>query len=200
MKTIFLDIETTGLDVFKEKVTLIQILEDNKIRLIQNLTPEKISEIKILLENNLVVIHNAKFDAKFLKHHFNIEINNIFDTYITELLLSGGSKARTKGAVTLESVAYQYTGIHLKKDKDVRTSFTEQELSPEQIEYAAFDVAVLPEIHAKQLKEIERLNLWNTFNTEMKCIPAVIWLELSGLPIDTEKIAQLKISTEAQIL
>lgn len=200
MKEIFLDIETTGLNVFTDKVTLIQILQDNKIRLIQNLTPEKIKEIKTLVESNLVIIHNAKFDLKFLKYHYGIECLNIFDTHIAELVISGGSKARTKGTTTLEAVANKYCGIQLKKDLDVRTSFTNRELSPEQIEYAAMDVAVLPEIYAKQQKELIASNLLKTFEIEMKCIPAVIWIELSGLPIDLNKLAQLKISTEAKIL
>ena len=36
MKPIYLDIETSGLDVFKEKITLIQILEDNKKHISRN--------------------------------------------------------------------------------------------------------------------------------------------------------------------
>ncbi len=200
MKPAFIDTETTGLEVFKDKITLVQILQEKNIRLIQNLTPEKISEIKNLLENSLVVGHNLKFDLKFLKYHYGIECPNIFDTYIAELVLSGGSKARTKGAVTLEALANKYCNIQLKKDQDVRTSFTHQELSPAQIEYAAMDVAVLPEIYARQQKELEALNLLTTFNIEIRCIPAVIWLELSGLPIDLNKLAQLKVSTEAKIL
>ena len=196
---IYLDIETTGLNVFQDKITLIQILQGNKIRLIQNFTSEKILEIKKLIEENLVVIHNAKFDLKFLKYYFNIESQNIFDTYLTELIISGGSKARIKGAVTLEAVALKYTGIQLKKDQEIRTSFTQKDLTPAQIEYASMDVAVLPEIYEKQQKELERLNLINTFNIEMRCVPAVIWLELSGLPIDLDRLNQLKISTTVKI-
>ncbi len=199
MKPIYIDTETTGFDPYINKITLIQILQNDKIHLIQKLIPEKILEIKNILENNIIVGHNLKFDLKFLKHQYGIECLNIFDTYIAELVLSGGSKARTKGAATLEAVALKYTGIQLKKDQEVRTSFTNKTLTPEQIEYAAMDVAVLPEIYTKQQKELERLNLLNTFQIEMKCLPAVIWLELSGLPIDLEKLAQLKISTQIKI-
>ncbi len=200
MNEIYFDIETTGLDVFTDKVTLIQILQGDKIQLIKNITPEKISEIKTLLESNLVVGHNLKFDLKFMKHHFGIECSNIFDTYIAELVLSGGLKARTKGAVTLKALAQQYIGIEMIKDQEIRTSFNDQELSNEQIQYAAMDVAVLPEIYTKQKKMLEVTNLNTTFNIEIKCIPAVIWLELSGLPIDLEKLNKLKIETEAKIL
>lgn len=200
MNEIYFDIETTGLDVFTEKVTLIQILQNDKIRLIKNITPEKISEIKTLLESNLVVGQNLKFDLKFMKHHFGIECPNIFDTYIAELVLSGGLKARSKGTVSLKALAQQYIGIEMIKDKELRTSFNDQELSNEQIQYAAMDVAVLPEIYTKQKKMLEAMNLNTTFNIEIKCIPAVIWLELSGLPIDLKKLNKLRIETEAKLL
>src|SRR3989304_6634546 len=107
MNTIYMDTETTGFDPLINKISLIQIKQGRKIGLIKNFTPEKIKEVKAVLENNLVVGHNLKFDLKFLKHHFNIEPTNLFDTYIAEILISGGQKARQKGTATLEAVAKQ---------------------------------------------------------------------------------------------
>ena len=80
MKTIFFDSETTGLDAFKDKITLMSILDGNKTRLIERFDTAKIAELKELLENNLVVGHNLKFDLKFLKQQFNIEPTNLVDT------------------------------------------------------------------------------------------------------------------------
>lgn len=191
MKTIYFDSETTGLEPFTGKVTLIQTYYDEKIRF-NKPKPENITRLKNLLETNLVVGHNLKFDLKFLKHHFNIEPTNLFDTYIAEILISGGQKARQKGASTLETVAWDYAGIKLKKDQDMRQSFKGKELTQEQIEYAAMDVAVLPEIHAKQQNQLKKLNLEKVFATEMSCIPATMWLELSGTPIDLEGAKRLE--------
>ncbi len=191
MKTIYFDSETTGLDTFTGKVTLIQTYYDEKIRF-NKPKPENITRLKNLLETNLVVGHNLKFDLKFLKHHFNIEPTNLFDTYIAEILISGGQKARQKGAATLETVAWDYAGIKLKKDQDMRQSFKGKELTQEQIQYAAMDVAVLPEIHAKQQKQLKELSLEKVFATEMSCIPATVWLELSGTPIDLKEAKKLE--------
>lgn len=191
MKTIYFDSETTGLDTFTGKVTLIQTYYDEKIRF-NKPKPENITRLKNLLETNLVVGHNLKFDLKFLKHHFNIEPTNLFDTYIAEILISGGQKARQKGAATLETVAREYTGIQLKKDQDIRQSFKGQELTQEQIQYAAMDVAVLPEIHAKQKQQLKELGLEKVFTIEMSCIPATVWLELSGTQIDLEGAKKLE--------
>lgn len=184
MNTVYFDTETTGLDPFTCKMTVIQLKQGRKIRIIGSLTPDKIREVKVILESSLVVGHNLKFDLKFLKHHFNIEPTNLFDTYIAEILISGGQKSRQKGATTLETVALEYTGIHLKKDQCIRQSFKGQELTREQIQYAAMDVAVLPEIHAKQQQQLKKLGLEKVFAAEMSCIPATVWLELSGIPID----------------
>ncbi|MBU3965984.1 MAG: hypothetical protein KKG76_01205, partial [Euryarchaeota archaeon] len=151
-----------------------------------------IEYLKVLLESNLVVGHNLKFDLKFLKHHFNIEPTNLFDTYIAEILISGGQKAGQKGASTLETVAWDYAGIKLKKDQKIQQSFKGQELTQEQIEYAAMDVAVLPDIHAKQQNQLKKLSLEKVFATEMSCIPATVWLELSGTPIDLEGAKKLE--------
>lgn len=170
---------------------MIQTYYDDKIRF-NKPKPENTTRLKNLLETNLVVGHNLKFDLKFLKHHFNIEPTNLFDTYIAEILISGGQKARQKGASTLETVAWDYAGIKLKKDQDMRQSFKGRELTQEQIEYAAMDVAVLPEIHAKQQNELKKLNLEKVFATEMSCIPATVWLELSGTPIDLEGAKKLE--------
>jgi DNA polymerase-1 len=191
VKTIYFDSETTGLDTFTGKVTLIQTYYDEKIRF-NKPKPENIARLKNLLETNLVVGHNLKFDLKFLKHHFNIEPTNLFDTWIAEILISGGQKARQKGTATLETAAWDYAGIKLKKDKDMRQSFKGQELTQEQIQYAAMDVAVLPEIHAKQQKQLKELGLEKVFATEMSCIPATVWLELSGTPIDLEEAKKLE--------
>lgn len=198
MNTVYMDTETTGLDPLTNKISLIQIKQGRKIVLIKNFTPEKIKEVKAVLENNLVVGHNLKFDLKFLKRHFDIEPTNLFDTWIAEILISGGQKARQKGAATLETVAQEYTGIQLKKDQDIRQSFKGQELTPEQIQYAAMDVAVLPGIHAKQQQQLKELGLEKVFASEMSCIPATVWLELSGTPIYMDEVKKLEQETRAK--
>jgi DNA polymerase I-like protein with 3'-5' exonuclease and polymerase domains len=202
MSIIFFDTETTGLDPFIDRVTLIQIKQDKKIRLNKidtTGTIMKIKEVKDLLENSLVVGHNLKFDLKFIKHHFDIEPTNLFDTYIAEILISGGQKVRQKGTATLEAVTKQYTGIQLNKSHDVRLSFNGGELTQEQIKYAAMDVAVLPEIHKKQQEQLKALGLEKVFEIEMGCIPATVWLELSGLPLDMGGLNRVKGETKQKI-
>jgi len=199
MNIVYFDTETTGLDAFNNKITLIQIKQGNKIRLVKTFTETLISEMRDVLENSLIVGHNLKFDLKFLKQQFNINPENLFDTWIAELLISGGQKARQKSTATLEAVAKQYTGIQLNKSQDVRMSFNGGKLTQEQIEYAAMDVAVLPEIHKKQQEQLKALGLEKVFEIEMECIPATVWLELSGLPLDKDGLNRVKGETKKKI-
>ena len=201
MNLLYFDSETTGLDPFKNGITLVQVLREKKIILDNLKDPASIQKLKDILESSssLVVGHNLKFDLKFIKHHFGIEPTNLFDTYIAEILISGGQKARQKGTATLEAVTKQYTGIQLNKSQDVRSSFNGGELTQEQIEYAAMDVAVLPEIHKKQQEQLKALGLEKVFEIEMACIPATVWLELSGLPLDMEGLKKVLGETKKKI-
>ena len=199
MNPIYFDSETTGLDPFKNRITLVQVLIEKKIILDNLKDPASIQKLKDVLENSLVVGHNLKFDLKFLKQQFNINPENLFDTYIAEILISGGQKARRKGTATLEAVAKQYTGIQLNKSREVRMSFNGSELTEEQIKYAAMDVAVLPEIYKKQQEQLKALGLEKVFEIEMGCIPATVWLELSGLPLDMEGLNRVKGETKQKI-
>jgi DNA polymerase-1 len=200
MSPIFFDTETSGLDPHNEKITLVQIKQGDKVRLIKSFTEAKISEIKGLLENNLIVGHNLKFDLKFLHQQFNINPVNIFDTWIAEILISGGMKARQRGTTRLEAVTKDRLNIELNKDEKLRQSFKgSQELTKEQIKYAMMDVAVLPEIYKQQQQQLKELGLEKVFEIEMSCIPATAWLELSGLPLDIDGLNRVKKETKNKI-
>jgi DNA polymerase-1 len=189
---VYFDLETTGLDPFTSRVTLAQYSRGDTITLcMPDRSSRQLQELKHLLENSLVVGHNLKFDLKFLKHHFNIEPVHLFDTWTAEILISGGMKARQKGAATLEAVTRQYTGLQMQKDATLRQSFRDRKLTNEQIRYVAMDVAVLPAIYERQLLQLEELELMEVFETEMACIPATVWLELSGIPVDREGLKTL---------
>lgn len=192
MSTLFLDIETTGLSPFDSDIALIQILpETGNTNLIKNI--DEIKKFKSILEGNLIVGQNLKFDAKFLKYHYDIDITKMYDTYLAELVISGGLQAGRRGA-KLQDLAFKYSGIKL--DKTEQIGFTPgQELTPEQIKYACLDVQVLPGIYKAQQEVIAQSGLTDTINIEMNCIPATVWLELSGIPFDLVRLEEIKQKT-----
>lgn len=187
MALIFFDIETTGLNIFEDKPIAYQVGINKKASVLKN-KPSHLAYLKQILEdkNNTVVGHNLKFDLKFLKYHHQIEPSNIFDTWIAEHLIFGGSKARTKDTTTLKAVAQERINVTLNKDENLRTSFLNTQLTKEQIRYASLDVAILPSIFEAQMKQIKELGLERVIKIEMDCLKANIWLELSGIAINPE--------------
>lgn len=196
MQPLFLDIETTGLNPLDSDISLIQIMSNigNPV-LIQDIND--IQVFKSVIESNLVIGHNLKFDTKFLKHHCNLNISNVYDTYLAELVISGGLQAGRRGA-KLSDLALKYAGIEL--DKSEQTSFKpDQALTQSQIEYACMDVQVLPAIYKAQQEIIQDQGLQDTINIEMACLPATTWLELSGIPFDLKGLEEIKHKTTDNI-
>jgi DNA polymerase I len=90
MSLLFLDTETTGLDpLTSELVTLQLMTTSGKTILLKD--PLSLDQYKPILENSLVVGHNIKFDSKFLKYQYGITLYHVYDTYLAEITISGGS-------------------------------------------------------------------------------------------------------------
>jgi len=195
MSILYLDIETNGLDPFTCDLVTLQIMKANgKARICKD--PKELGSLKNILENNLIVGHNIKFDSKFLKYRYGITLYNVYDTYIAEIVLSGGLLAGRKGA-SLKDVTTKYCGVSL--DKEEQCGFKKNvALTQAQENYAVNDLKYLAEIMKQQQAKIKLLNLESVIETEMKAIPAVVWLELSGMHIDTEKAEKIRVELEAQ--
>jgi DNA polymerase I-like protein with 3'-5' exonuclease and polymerase domains len=195
MDTLFLDIETTGLDPLTcELVTLQLMTSSGKVAIIKD--PENLDDIKQELETNLIVGHNLKFDSKFLKQQYGITLYHVYDTYLAEIAISGGRFARRKGA-SLADLVLRYCKIEL--DKSEQLNFKKGEpLTKEQEEYAINDLKYLPEIVKQQKERINELKLENIIDIEMKCLPAVVWLELSGIHVDLKKLEDIKTIVQNQ--
>ncbi len=205
MKPLYIDIETlvsqdadknreskkSDLSLITGKVMTVQTLYGSDVRIFRP-TVENIKQLQETTKQTEVIGHNLSFDLGFLKYNYGIVADTVFDVMIAEATLSGGAKTRSRGVLTLEALAKQYLGIELNKDHKLRTSFNKQKLTPEQIEYAAMDVMVLPEIHQQQVEKIKDAGLEQVIRTEMRCVPATIWLELSGMPIDLTSLEKVK--------
>jgi DNA polymerase I-like protein with 3'-5' exonuclease and polymerase domains len=82
-------------------------------------------------------------------------------------------------------------------DKEEQRSFMYGvPLTKAQKEYAANDLRYLPEIFQKQQAKIKVKELENIIDIEMKAIPALVWLELSGISVNLEKLELFKINAE----
>lgn len=189
MALLFLDIETNGLDPFTCELVTLQILTESGKKFIA-LNDNSIKKCKDVLERCVIVGQNIKFDSKFLKHRYGITLYNVYDTYIAEIAISGGLLASRKGA-SLKDLALKYCGVNL--DKSAQCTFEKgQELTMDQVEYTINDLLYLPEIMRQQKAKIRALGIQETIDIEMKALPAVVWLELSGISVNTDKINDIR--------
>jgi DNA polymerase I-like protein with 3'-5' exonuclease and polymerase domains len=179
------DTETNGLDPYTSKLMLVQVASPEKTYVI-DAQKVPLAPLKPLLENekSLKLFQNGKFDYKFLKVHAGIEVNNIFDTYLSERLITAGLGKEANLAAIVERY------LKIKLDKSVRKTFYGSaglNLTAEQLAYAARDVLALFPIYYQQKELLKKEKLLQSADVEFRCLLAVGDLELNGCLLDVEK-------------
>lgn len=193
MNTVYLDIETEGLNPFSDPVVTVQILTAGQVHIFQG---QNIPKLKPLLESSYVIGHNLKFEQKFLKQQYGINLNHLYDTWIAEIVISGGLMAGKKGT-SLKDLCKKYLNMTMSKEE--QTTFRiNKALTKDQIRYAALDVQVLPGIYEQQQIQINELQLQEVIKTEMEAVTGIAWLELSGINVDNTQLQEIKVTTIQQ--
>src|SRR5215211_4959082 len=95
-----LDTETTELDPFTARLRLIQLATPERVFIFDfdafaNGGPaaaahsDALAPLRRLLEapRPVKIAHNAKFDAKFLKHNLGVDLGGLFDTLLASQLV-----------------------------------------------------------------------------------------------------------------
>lgn len=148
------DTETQGLDPYTRDILTLQIGDASRQYVI-DITTIDIAEFKPLLErkDKLFLFQNAKFDLRFMMHN-NINITNIYDTFIAECILTTGIDKR---GLSLDALVKKYTDGLV--DKSVRGEIQFKGLSDDVIVYAANDVKYLSAIKDGQMEKLKEYNL-----------------------------------------
>jgi DNA polymerase I-like protein with 3'-5' exonuclease and polymerase domains len=177
-----LDTETTDLDPYNARLRLIQLATPDGVRIIDldafgDGNHEALAPLKQFLAASrpVKILHNAKFDAKFIKHNLGIDLGGIFDTLLASQLVSAGDIEERHG---LDVVASRYLNEFV--DKSERLSNWEFELSEAQLEYAARDAAILLPLREKLIERIKSDDLVRVAQLEFECVLPVANLELNG--------------------
>ena len=176
------DTETTGLNLSRDRLCLIQIgISKNECHLVQfkKSELEKVDKYKNLisiLANKKVkkIFHYARYDLAVIRKFLNVNCENIFCTKIASKLV------RT------------YTDRHGLKDlckemleTDLNTSqqssdWSTSNLSKNQIKYASHDVIFLFELKKKLLEMLERENRLELSEKLFSFLQTRVDLDLSG--------------------
>jgi DNA polymerase I-like protein with 3'-5' exonuclease and polymerase domains len=187
-KLISLDTETTGLDTIIEEMVLLQVKLNNHIYIFncrslgERYTTYIIDLIKA--SEKTCVIQNAKYDVEVIKTNTGILLENIYDLFVTEVLITNGLATRFP---SLAKMVLKYEGVVLKKE--VRLEFTDPNLVLEKkhYDYAAKDIIYLESIRKKQLEEVKKSGQEKVHELEMKFLPVLAQMKLNGVFLNLDK-------------
>jgi DNA polymerase I-like protein with 3'-5' exonuclease and polymerase domains len=191
-QAIGLDTETTELDPYYGRLRLLQLATPDCVHVIdldafRNGDLKKSEALRPLRDllaapRPIKILHNAKFDAKFIKHELGTDLGGIFDTLLASQLVGAGDIEERHG---LEAVATRY--LNEAVDKTERLSNWNLELSEAQLEYAARDSAVLLPLREKLIERLRADSLIDCARLEFDCVMTVADMELTGFYMQQDR-------------
>lgn len=180
-----LDTETTDLDPYISRLRLIQLATPDRVYIVDfdrfsdgdTRRSDALAPLRRMLAapRPIKIAHNAKFDAKFIKHNLGVDLGGLFDTLLASQLVGAGDIEERHG---LETVAGRY--LNELVDKTERLSNWDLELTTAQLEYAARDAAVLLPLREKLIERLKAESLVRCAQLEFECVMPVVDIELAG--------------------
>jgi DNA polymerase I-like protein with 3'-5' exonuclease and polymerase domains len=200
-----LDTETTELDPYQGNLRLLQLSDGKETRIVdlncfgekfddstkKNASlrnDERLTPLRDLLRSSkpIKVIHNAKFDAKWIYHCLGVEIGGIFDTYLASQLLWFGDQDRKHG---LADVASHFLNINMDK-REQTSDWSAPELTDSQLRYAAYDSIVAWQLYEKLNKKLEDRDLAEVAKIEFECVMPIVAMEINGFYLNSSAWAK----------
>lgn len=184
------DTETTKLDPYLAKLSLVQIGVPDKIFVFDVRSDTEHSSLDlevldpILKDPNYVrIFQNAAFDMEMIKVRRDFYVPNVYDTMLAEQILNLGLFVRAG----LDALVDRYLGVFMPKEP--RSTFTDyhQKFQPFQLVYAANDVAPLHTIRELQIPKLKKEGLENVARLEFEFLVPLCEMELNGILIDVDK-------------
>lgn len=187
------DVETTEIDPYRGELRLVQLSDGKNTKVVDvrafggnRASPLKthpgLAPLRELLSSHkqTKIAHNAKFDTKWVRHHLGVEVGGIYDTYLASILIAAGESERRHGLADVVQFFLQRT---LDKTEQV-SDWGANELTNAQVEYAARDAAIMPEVRAKLDERIAADGLQRVLKLENECVLPIAEMELNGFFLD----------------
>ncbi|BAY61523.1 3'-5' exonuclease [Calothrix brevissima NIES-22] len=176
-EAIAVDTETMGLLPQRDRLCLVQLCNPEgqvtAIRIAKGQTTAP--NLKKLLEaaNVLKVFHFARFDVATLQHNLEISVKPIFCTKIASKL------ARTyTNRHGLKDVVQELEKVELDKSAQSSDWGNADNLSTEQLSYAANDVRYLLSVQQKLIAMLKREERWQIAQECFQALPTIVSLDL----------------------
>ncbi|MFP4132807.1 MAG: ribonuclease D [Halothece sp.] len=171
------DTETMGLKPKRDRLCLVQLCDADgnvtMIRIAKGQTQAENLKQLMAAPNVLKVFHFARFDVAQVYHTFGVMTDPIFCTKIASKM------ARTyTSSHGLKSLVQELEKIELDKSSQSSDWGNAQNLSSEQLSYAANDVRYLISMKAKLQQMLEREERWELAQECFSCLPTLVKLDL----------------------
>ena len=175
-KSLAVDCEMAGLNVFRDPLYLVQISSGNSDAHIVQLdrkTFDAPNLKKLLINKNITkLFHFARSDMAHIKYYLKTETQNILDTKIASKLARSYSDSHS-----LKTLIKEFINIDISKQ--FQSSDFGGELSEAQLKYCANDVIYLHKIHGELNKILERENRIDLYYDCLKFLKTRVDLDLA---------------------
>jgi len=170
------DIETSGLDWQSDRIATCQLHVPGvgtEIVQINGAMPERLRGI---LESELVtkVFHHAAFDLRFMRYHWNVRPRSIACTKILSKIVHPERRPKEH---SLKPLVWEYLAVELDKSEQV-SDWLAEELTPDQLRYAARDVEFLVPLLDRLMSEARSLGVADMAEATFAYLPTRIETDL----------------------
>ena len=175
-ESIAVDTETMGLNYIRDRLCLVQLFSPGLLTVIKIAKGQTAApNLQRVMEAAQVtkVFHFARFDVAQLRHRLGIETQPIFCTKIASKLIRTYSSSHG-----LKTLVQQLEGIDLDKSAQCSDWGDAENLTEDQLRYAANDVRYLISMREKLTVKLQREDRWELAQNCFKALPTIISLDL----------------------
>ncbi|MCR4624132.1 MAG: ribonuclease H-like domain-containing protein [Alphaproteobacteria bacterium] len=178
--SVAIDTETMGLITKRDRLCLVQMCsKDGEVHMVQieKGQQHKAVNLRKMLEDSkiLKIFHFARFDIEILNHTFGIRVNNIYCTKIASKLVRTYTDRHG-----LKNLVKEILGIEISK-LEQSSDWGREELSDEQLKYAAGDVLYLHALKERLDYMLARENRTELAHRCFEALQLVSDLDLLGV-------------------
>lgn len=192
-----LDIETTGLDPWNDKLLLIQLGTKDQTLVID--CRKLGADLKLLApilasEDYGKLGHNLAFDCAFLEVKGLPVRGPLIDTFLASKIETAGEPEAIKGKRRwgkgngLAACCERWLNETIEQKEDLQKAFVglsdDTEISQELLEYGANDALIPHKLHGVIGNRLVEQDLFHVWQLECRALPALIQMRVNGMKLD----------------
>ena len=180
-KSVAIDTETTGLNLFGDRLCLVQLCFSNdKCHLVKIVRGQQYPNLRHVLANREMhkIFHYGRFDIAMLYMHFNILVENVYCTKIASKFARTYTEKHG-----LANLCREMLGVEISKDQQ-SSDWGSSILTEEQKNYAASDVIYLHQLQNRLNDRLAREDRMALAQACFNFLPTRALLDCKGMPND----------------